>query len=459
MAVKVKDMTTGRPFSLILKFSLPLMLGNLLQQTYSLTDAAIVGNYIDINALGAIGASTSVMFFILGFCNGCGSGFAIPIAQKFGAKDYSLMRCFVNNSLKISVVISLILTVITALMCRQILHWLNTPEEIFEGAYMYLLITFLGIPATFFYNLLSAIIRALGDSKTPFYFLIISTVLNIGLDFLFILGLNFGVGGAALATLTAQAISVILCWFYMQKNFSILKSEPFEKQLNRRYVGILLNAGVPMGLQFSITAIGSMMLQNANNSLGTVCVAAFTTAMRIKMFFMCVLDNLGIAMATYCGQNYGAKKTSRILTGIKDSMIMMAVYSVVMFFVQWFFAREMGTWFMDSSEVQVLDNTELFLRISVSFYLALGALAILRCSIQGVGYTKLSMFSGVSEMIARVLISLFIVPKFGFLGVCFGDPMAWCAADLFLIPAFIGVYKKITANSFSNDLNENKSII
>jgi len=164
-------------------------------------------------------------------------------------------------------------------------------------------------------------------------------------------------------------------------------------------------------------------------------------------------------MATYCGQNYGAKKTSRILTGIKDSMIMMAVYSVVMFFVQWFFAREMGTWFMDSSEVQVLDNTELFLRISVSFYLALGALAILRCSIQGVGYTKLSMFSGVSEMIARVLISLFIVPKFGFLGVCFGDPMAWCAADLFLIPAFIGVYKKITANSFSNDLNEHKSII
>lgn len=166
---------------------------------------------------------------------------------------------------------------------------------------------------------------------------------------------------------------------------------------------------------------------------------------------MCVLDNLGIAMATYCGQNYGAGKPERILTGIKDSLIMMAVYSAVMFFVQWFFAREMGKWFMDSSESQVLDNVELFLRISVSFYLALGTLAILRCSIQGVGYTKLSMFSGVSEMIARVCISLFVVPAYGFLGVSFGDPIAWCAADLFLIPAFIGVYKRCLLVSSRNE--------
>jgi putative MATE family efflux protein len=443
MAAKIKDMTVGRPFGLILRFAMPLMLGNLLQQTYSLTDAAIVGNCIDINALGAIGASSSVLFFILGFCNGCCGGFAIPVSQKFGAKDFPAMRRFVNNALKISVVISLVVTVLTSLMCRRILQWLNTPDEIFDDAYIYLLITFLGIPATFFYNLLSSVIRALGDSKTPFYFLIVSTVLNIGLDFLFILGLNLGVGGAALATLTAQAVSVVLCGIYMWKNFSILKSAPEEKELNSQYVRQLLNCGVPMGLQFSITAIGSMMLQNANNTLGTVCVAAFTTAMRIKMFFMCVLDNLGIAMATYCGQNYGAGKTSRILTGIKDSMIMMAVYSAVMFFVQWFFAREMGTWFMDSSEVQVLDNTELFLRISVSFYLALGMLSILRCSIQGVGFTKLSMFSGVSEMIARICISLFVVPVYGFYGVCFGDPIAWCAADLFLVPAFVYVYRKI----------------
>lgn len=445
MASKIKDMTTGRPFPLILKFALPLMLGNLLQQTYSLTDAAIVGKYLNIESLAAIGASSSVLFFILGFCNGCCSGFAIPIAQKFGAKDYSMMRCFVNNGLKISVVISLIVTLVTCLMCKKILIWLNTPTEILDGAYIYLLITFSGIPATFFYNLLSAVIRALGDSKTPFYFLIITTVLNIVLDFLFILGFKLGVSGAALATLVSQAVSVLLCFRYMKRNFPILKSEAFEKRVKWQYVKHLLNAGVPMGLQFSITAIGSMMLQNANNSLGTVCVAAFTAAMRIKMFFICVLDNLGIAMATYCGQNYGAKKTDRILTGIKDSAIMMTIYSAVMFFVLWFFARQMGEWFMDSSEIQVLDNTELFLRISVSFYLALGALSILRCSIQGVGFTKLSMFSGVAEMIARVCISLFVVPVYGFKGVCFGDPIAWCSADLFLIPAFWFVFKKISA--------------
>ena len=444
MSAKTLDMTTGRPLSLILKFSLPLMLGNLLQQTYSLTDAAIVGNYININALGAIGASSSVLFFILGFCNGCCCGFAIPVAQKFGAKDYTSMRCLVNSSFKIAIIISAIVTLITCLMCRQILVWLNTPNEIIEQAYIYLLITFLGIPATFFYNLLSAIIRALGDSKTPFYFLIMSTILNIGLDFLLILGFNSGVGGAALATLIAQIVSAGACAVYMKRSFLILKTgNPKEKELNIKNVKLLLNAGVPKGLQVSITAIGSMMLQNANNGLGTICVAAFTASMRIKMFFICVLDNLGIAMATYCGQNYGAGKTQRILTGIKDSSIIMVIYCAVMFLILWLFARDMGSWFMDYSETEVLDKTELFLRVSVSFYLALGVLSILRCSIQGVGYTKLSMFSGVSEMIARVLISLFIVPKYGFLGVCFGDPMAWCAADLFLIPAFIGVYKRI----------------
>ena len=204
---KTQEMTYGRPFPLIIKFALPLIAGNILQQTYSLVDAAIVGKNLDIQSLAAIGASSSVMFFILGFCNGCGAGFGIPIAQKFGARDYTTMRRYVNTSLKIAGVLSLLITIVTTILCRRILQWLSTPEDVMEGAYSYLLITFIGIPATFFYNLLSSIIRALGDSKTPFYFLILSTVLNIGLDFLLILGFKLGVGGASAATLLSQLLS------------------------------------------------------------------------------------------------------------------------------------------------------------------------------------------------------------------------------------------------------------
>jgi len=440
---KTLEMTSGRPFPLIIKFALPLILGNILQQTYSLVDAAIVGRNLDIQSLAAIGASSSVMFFILGFCNGCGAGFGIPIAQKFGARDYSTMRRYVNTCIKIAAVLSLLITAITTLLCRNILQWLHTPSDVMDGAYIYLLITFAGIPATFFYNLLSSIIRALGDSKTPFYFLIISTILNIGLDFLLILGFGFGVGGASAATLLAQLISTLACWIYMQRSFPILKSTPQEKRFNWNDARHLLNVGVPMGLQFSITAIGSMMLQNANNTLGTTCAAAFTTAMRIKMFFMCPFETLGIAMATFCGQNYGAGKTERILHGVKDTFIIMISYAAITFAIIWPSARWMGTFFMDSGENEVLDKTELFLHCSVTFYTILGTLCILRYCIQGVGYTKLAMFSGVAEMVARVLVSVFAVPTFGYIAVCLGDPSAWFAADMFLIPAFIWVWHQI----------------
>ena len=440
---KTREMTEGRPFPLIIKFALPLIAGNILQQTYSLVDAAIVGKNLDIQSLAAIGASSSVMFFILGFCNGCGAGFGIPIAQKFGARDYSMMRRYVNTSLKIAAVLSLLITIITTILCRRILQWLSTPEDVMEGAYSYLLITFIGIPATFFYNLLSSIIRALGDSKTPFYFLILSTVLNIGLDFLLILGFRLGVGGASAATLLSQLLSAAACWIYMRRSFPILKSTADETRFRWADARHLLGVGVPMGLQFSITAIGSMMLQNANNTLGTNCAAAFTTAMRIKMFFMCPFETLGIAMATFCGQNYGAGKPERILHGIKDTFIIMVSYAALTFAIIWPAARWMGTFFMDVNENEVLDNTELFLHCSVTFYLLLGSLCIIRYCIQGIGYTKLAMFSGVAEMVARVLVSLFAVPTFGYIAVCLGDPTAWLAADMFLVPAFIWVWRQI----------------
>jgi len=438
-----REMTTGRPLPQILTFAVPLLLGNLLQQTYSLVDAAIVGKFLGINALASVGASSSVIFLILGFCNGCCGGFGIPVAQKFGARDYSTMRSYVSVSLQLAVVMSVAIALVTSILCGNILTMMSTPQNIFHDAYLYLLITFIGVPFTFFYNLLSSIIRALGDSKTPFWFLLFSTALNILLDLFCILILGWGVAGAAIATVLSQGVSAILCYGYMNRKFTILKGTPQEKKFQWSFARTLLYIGVPMGLQFSITAIGSIMLQSANNALGTACVAAFTAAMRIKMFCMTPLESLGIAMATYSGQNYGAGKPERIWQGIKASSLLMVSYSAIMFVILFLGARTFALLFVDPSESLILDNTALFLHISVSFFPILGLLCILRYTIQGIGYTNLAMFSGVSEMIARILVSIFAVPAFGYTAVCFGDPTAWIAANMFLMPAFAWVYRRI----------------
>lgn len=438
-----KEMTSGAPLPLILNFTLPLLLGNLLQQTYSLVDAAIVGKFLGINALASVGASSSVIFLILGFCNGCCGGFGIPIAQKFGAHDYSTMRKYVWASLKLTTVMSVLIAIVTSLLCAFILRTMRTPENIFYDAYLYLLITFIGVPCTFFYNLFSCIIRALGDSKTPFWFLLFSTILNILLDLFCILVLGWGVAGASIATVVSQGLSAFLCYHYMMRKFEILQATPSERRFNRRLALNMLGIGVPMGLQFSITAIGSIMLQSANNALGTACVAAFTSAMRIKMFFLCPLESLGMAMATYCGQNYGAGKPERIWSGIKASFLLMGVYVVANFFILWFGAKYMALMFVSASEVEIIKDTELFLHVAATFFPTLGLLCILRYSIQGVGYTTLAMLSGVSEMIARILVSVLAVPAFGYIAVCFGDPTAWMAADLFLVPTFIVIYRRL----------------
>ena len=440
---RTKEMTSGAALPLILNFTVPLLLGNLLQQTYFLVDAAIVGRFLGINSLAAVGASTSVIFLILGFCNGCCGGFAIPIAQKFGARDYSEMRRYVANSLYLAAFLSVVIAIITSLICADILRWMRTPGAIFHGAFLYLLVTFIGIPCTFFYNLLSSIIRALGDSKTPFWFLLFSTVLNIILDLVCILGFGWGVLGAAVATVFSQGVSAVLCYLYMIKHFPILRSTSDERRYESRYVKTLMGIGAPMGLQFSITAIGSIMLQSANNALGTACVAAFTAAMRIKMFVMCPLDSLGMAMATYSGQNYGAGKPDRIWMGIKSATLMMTVYVIAIGALMWGLAEKFALLFISPDETEIIDDTALFLHINTSFFFLLGMLSILRYTIQGAGYTRLAMFSGVSEMVARVLVSLIAVPLWGFWGVCFGDPTAWLFANLFLIPAFIYVYRRL----------------
>jgi putative MATE family efflux protein len=436
-------MTVGNPTKDILWFALPLILGYILQQMYLIIDAAIVGRWIGVGALAAVGASSSVMFLVMGFCNGSCAGFAIPIAQAFGAKDFRKMRVYVANAVRIAIVMSIVVTLLTCILCSTILHIVNTPADVFDDAYTFLFLQFLAIPFTIAYNLFAGFIRALGDSRQPFYFLIFSSVINILLDVVLILGLGMGVAGAGLATLLSQLLASILCVWYIARHMQLLIPHGEERCYDNKRISILLNNGMPMGLQFSITAIGSIMLQSSNNALGTVYVASFTAAMRIKYLFTCVFENIGVAMATYCGQNIGARRLDRVRQGEWSAVKIMLVYFVFTALVIFPFADYMMELFVESGEQAVVANAAKMMRISCYFYPALGMLTIFRYSIQGLGYSNLSMLSGVMEMIARCGVSLWLVPVFAFTGVCFGDPVAWIFADLFLFPAFFLLYRHL----------------
>lgn len=437
------DMTVGSPTRGILKFAIPLICGYILQQMYLIIDAAIVGRFVGVNALAAVGASGSIMFLIMGFCNGACAGFAIPIAQSFGAKDYVGMRHFVANAVRLSAVLAVVITVATCVLCTPILRMINTPEEIFGDAYIFLVLQFAAIPFTFGYNLLSGFIRALGNSRQPFYFLIFSSIVNILLDFLFIILMGLGVEGVGIATMISQAVSALLCYMYIRKEMELLIPQGEERRYDHAKAMTLLNNGVPMGLQFSITAIGSIMLQSANNALGTVYVAAFTASMRIKYLFTCVFENIGVAMATYCGQNIGARKVERIALGIRSALKITAVYFVITMALILPFSEEMMLLFVEGDEAAIVENAAMLMRIANYFYPMLGLLTVLRYSIQGLGYSNFSMMSGVMEMIARCGVSIWLVPAYHFVGVCYGDPVAWVAADMFLVPAMIWLYRRL----------------
>ena len=439
----VNDMTVGSPMRAIFRFAVPLILGYILQQMYLVIDTVIVGRWIGVNALAAIGASTSIMFLIMGFCNGSCAGFAIPVAQAFGAKDFRKMRTYVSNSYRIAITFAVVITLLSCLFCKKILHLVNTPLEVFDDAYIFLMLQFGAIPFTIGYNLLAGQIRALGNSKQPFYFLITASVVNILLDVLLILILGLGVEGAGIATLLSQAFSVCLCIRFIKKKMQILIPQGEERDFDNKKISILLNNGVPMGLQFSITGIGIIMLQSANNALGITCVAAFIAAMRIKYLFTCVFENIGVAMATYCGQNLGAKKMERISQGVRSAIKMMLIFFVFSFIVITPFADDMMTLFVDKGEAEVVTYAAEFMRIACYFYPCLGLLTIFRYSIQGLGYSNLSMMSGVMEMIARCGVSLWLVPAFMWTGVCYGDPVAWVMADMFLLPAFWWLFKHL----------------
>lgn len=427
-----KAMTEGNIWKQLLAFTLPLLLGNLFQQTYNLADSAIVGQTLGANALAAVGSSSSVQFMVLGFCQGCAAGFAIPVASSFGAGNEKKMRQYVFLGAILTAVIALILTLTTCLLNTEIVHLLQTPAEIAEDAETYLFIIFLGIPCTLLYNYLSAILRAIGDSRTPFYFLAFSSILNIGLDFYCILSLHWGVAGAAIATIFSQGVSGILCLLLIRKKFRILVPSKEEKAFDQEMTKGLLNQGLPMGLQFSITAIGSMVMQTANNGLGTIYVSGFAAGVKIKQFTLCPFDALGAAISTFISQNRGACKPDRIRQGEHAAITIGVTYGILAGLILIFFGRDLCMLFVSAENAEVLDAGGRYLSSLGKFYWVLGFLITKRMSVQGLGWSRQAMIGGIIEMIARCAVSSIFVPLYGYTAICFTDQSAWISASIYL---------------------------
>ena len=437
-----RDMTKGSPMRLILGFAVPLLFGLLFQQFYSMVDTIIVGHYLGVEALAAVGATGSVNFLIIGFCMGVCDGFAIPIAQEFGAGHEENMRRFIGNCVRLSVIFAVVITIAVVVLCRPILQAMRTPDNIIDGSYAYIVVIFAGIPVTFLYNMTAAVIRSLGDSRTPVIFLIMSAVLNIFLDLLCILVFHMGISGAAVATVVSQAAAGLCCLIYMKKKFAILELSKEEWRWNRNYVLKLCNMGIPMGLQYSLTAIGSVILQSSVNGIGSDAVAAVTAGSKLSMLMVCPFDAMGSTMATYGGQNMGAGHLERIDKGLKSCTILGLVYSLAAVGIVYGAGRSLLLLFLDASESEILGNALYYVMRNMWFYFPLALVNIVRFLIQGMGFSRLAVFAGAFEMLARGLAGFILVPVFGFPAVCFANPLAWIFADLFLIPAFFYVRKK-----------------
>ena len=432
-----KDLTSGSPLKVILMFTLPLVLGNLFQQFYALADTIIVGRFCGVSALASVGATGSVNYLILGFVIGVCNGFAIPIAQLFGARDYKDLRRHVANAAWLCIAGSVVLTVATVALTRPMMELMQTPDDILDGAVVYIGWIFAGIPFIFLYNMVAAIMRALGDSKTPLYFLILTSALNIGLDLVFIIPFHMGVLGAALATDISQVISGVLSFAYLRRKFDVLKMEKGDMAYSKKACGRLLGIGVPMGLQCSITAIGSVIMQWAVNVLGSTAVAAVTAAGKTQSLLTVPLESVGTAMATYAGQNLGASRMDRVRQGVNSALLIILVYALVSAFILHFTDVQIMSLFLDTAkEVDIVNMGREYLFWNSVFFIPLGALIVWRYTIQGLGFSTLAMMAGVAEMVARTAVAIVLVPILGYFGAELSNPAAWVAACLFLYPAY-----------------------
>lgn len=443
----IKDMTTGSPLKRILSFCVPLLIGNLFQQFYNLADSILVGRILGLNAFAGVGVTGALNFLILGFATGVCSGLSIPIAQSFGAGRTDIVRQRTAQLVWLGLGISVLIQSFCFFLTDDLLRLMNTPEEIFDDAYRYIFLVFMGVGATMLYNLSSAVLRALGDSRTPLHFLIAAVIVNVILDILFMKYLHFGVEGAAWATVLSQLASGLACVLFILKKIPFMNLHLSDMRPNWRIMLLMLRIGVPMGAQFAITAVGSIILQSAVNSLGATAVAAISAASRVHNIVAAPLESCGIAMATYCGQNLGAGQIGRIRQGVLKTTVLSMLYCAAAFLFNYVAGERVTLLFLDASETQVLRAAQRYLVSMSIFYPSLAVIFIFRNSLQGMGYSGEAMLAGVSELIARVLVAFVLVSRLGFNGVCCANPVAWVFADVVLLILYFREMKHISLSA------------
>ena len=435
-------MTSGSPVRLILQFMIPVCLGNIFQQFYNVADSIVAGQFIGVNALAAIGSTGSLMFFVTGWLNGLSSGFAILVSQRFGARRYDQMRHYVAMSIYLAAAFAIVMTAGLLILNEPILRMMNFSDEIMPDVTAYMGIIYAGLIVTAAYNSLAAFLRALGDSKSPLYFLIISAVINVALDIAFIVWFGMGVEGCAYATVIAQGISALLCFVYILKKFPILHLKKEDFRISFRSFGHLLSLGIPMGLQFSITAIGTIIVQGAVNVYGEIYMAGFAAAGKLQNIIATVFTAFGATIATFVGQNRGAGKMDRVKTGVKYTQIMILIWSVVTMALVFFFGKYMMLLFVSASETEVIDAASVYFRTVFWCYPFLGSIFLYRNTLQGMGYGLVPMLGGVFELAARSAIVMTVAGRTSFAGVCLSDPAAWIAALIPLVPYYIYTMRK-----------------
>lgn len=446
----MKDLTKGSPLKLILSFVFPVFLGNIFQQLYNMADTVIVGHTVNSDAFTGVGLTGSVSFLVLGFISGLTAGFGVRVAQRFGANDAEGVRKSVAMSFLLAAVIAVAVSAVAVPLAGPLLRLMNTPAQYYDYAYSYLLVIFSGIAATAFYNILASVLRAIGDSKTPLVFLIVAAVLNVGLDFLFIVGFGMHYRGAATATILSQFLSGVACLVYMLKRYPELRLKRADWKWSFAEARAQIVIGLPMALQFSITAIGCIVQQTALNGLETDypgVATAYTAASKIDNLANQTFPALGTAMATYAGQNYGAGRMDRVKRGVAASMLCTVISAVLGFaFCMGLYTPLMGL-FLDTEKggaaalyyEEVMAYGRQYLLFQSAGYLLLGTIFVFRNTLQGIGKSAVTTLAGVTELGGRVLTAFVFVRLWGFTGACMSNPIAWLAADLFLIGTYCAV--------------------
>ena len=441
-------MTKGSPLRLILTFSIPLFIGNLFQQLYSMVDTIVVGRFVGVDALAAVGSTSGFSFMVVGFAQGLTAGFSVLISQRFGAKDIPMIKKTYAQSILCSIICSIVIAAVFAILSMPLLRLIDTPENIIDDANTYILIVYLGIGTAIFYNLFSSILRAVGDGRSPVYFLLIASVLNIVLDLFFVIVIPLGCAGVAIATVIAQGISAIISFFYIKKRFPIFHISRSDFRFDKRLCLRLMKIGIPGAVQFSVCAIGVIIVQSAINGFGSDTVAAYSVGGKIENIITQFSPAVGMGISTFAGQNLGAGNLKRIRKGFRTSFAIMTIGAVIATVIAMFFADSFSYIFMDknSTSPEIIAMASQYVRTIAWFFIPLGSIFIFRTGCQGLGSGTIPMISSIAELVMRAIAAFTLPLAFGYTGICFASPVAWCGAGFLLPFIYLAKMRSIEKN-------------